>query len=144
METPPAQSKNDPEIRKEIDRLGIVCFDPPLPPVRVPRDAGGSSSLGFRSEIERHAAQDSCTTEVFRKCKEGARQGCAVQAAKKCKRHWALKMVGFKERDWTEVEGCEEEFMVGCISDAEEGCRAHAKSFCSVAFRNPDGGREKH
>lgn len=122
------------EFQKEFDRLGIILFDPPLPPARVALPSPNEKELGFRTDEERQELESKCRKEVTRRCVQGARQGCTMSALRQCKTPWVLQFLGWREKDSQEVEICRDKIMKECVTDAEIKCIGHASGFCSVAF----------
>ncbi|KAL5561824.1 hypothetical protein UlMin_031571 [Ulmus minor] len=120
----------------------IITFDRPLPLLRGPVPAGphddlsaGPFVLAFRDPQAWANAYRACESKIIEQCEGGARIGCTISAASKCRPPWWRGLFGggvdFKER-----ERCEEREVEGCLAAAKEKCTGFAKERCLKSFRD--------
>lgn len=122
-----------------------VAFDPPIPILRVPLPATqeddpskGPFVLAFQDEDAWLNAWQSCEIKVAERCEAGARMGCSIGAAKRCKPPWWHKIFPFfykPNHRYEDREACEEREMQNCLTDAKEKCTFYAKDICQGGFR---------
>ncbi|KAH0455831.1 hypothetical protein IEQ34_015863 [Dendrobium chrysotoxum] len=120
----------------------IVPFDPPLPLLRGPVNAGpgddpsaGSFILAFRDAASWRSAYRATESKIVEQCKAGARAGCSISVSNKCKTPWWKIILGTKQMDFKEREQCEEREMSSCMALAEDACITFAKQKCIPAFQ---------
>lgn len=123
-----------------------IAFDPILPLLRVPLQAGenddpskGPYVLAFKDEDSWRRAWLTCESRLVEQCEAGARMGCSIGASNKCKLPWwkTLFHIGkITDDQIAEREACEEHEMRACLVASRNTCAQHAKDMCRPAFAN--------
>ncbi|KAF8065539.1 Pyroxd2 [Scenedesmus sp. PABB004] len=118
---------------QQLRELGITLWDPPLPPVRRPRQTADGLALDFPSEAARKDFRRACTSRVAANCCDGARAACSLKAVDRCRGPSWLRRLGWRKgAPWPEVEACEEQQMEACLAASASACQDHAESFCEL------------
>ncbi|KAI5059546.1 hypothetical protein GOP47_0025865 [Adiantum capillus-veneris] len=117
-----------------------VGFNPPIPILRVPLPASqeddpskGPFVLAFQDEHSWLTAWNECEVKIAERCVAGARMGCSINAAKKCRPPWWHTILPFF-RNQEEKEACEEREMQNCLASAQSKCASYAEETCEGGF----------
>ncbi|KAH9323031.1 hypothetical protein KI387_017670 [Taxus chinensis] len=123
-----------------------VAFDPVIPLLRVPVQAGeiddpskGPYVLAFKDEDSWRRAWRACELRLLEQCEVGARMGCSVGASLKCKPPWWKNLFYFSKISSDQIaerEACEEREMKACILASRDTCIRFAKDTSRLTFEN--------
>mmetsp|Transcript_25612 Transcript_25612/g.35374 ORF Transcript_25612/g.35374 Transcript_25612/m.35374 type:complete len:149 (-) Transcript_25612:280-726(-) len=139
------------ELNEVTDASGVIFFDKPLPPIRVPCDKNGDEdgpSLCFKDDGSRLIGLSSCLEQTQQRCMDGASPGCAEVASRSCGgkevsspwwKRWRKPVVSSQResKSWEEREACENEVMNACLQSSRPKCGEYAMEICYRAYQEP-------